>query len=40
MARTEITGDNIDEKEGLQLFDETAVNFSSQTHAEHIRNVF
>ena len=40
MARTEITGNDADEKEGLQLFDETAVNFSSQTHAEHIRNVF
>ena len=40
MARTEITGEDTDVKEDLQLFDETAVNFSSQTHAEHIQNVF
>ena len=24
----------------MKVFDETTVNFSSQTHAEHIRNIF
>ena len=37
MCRTEAVQN---EKEELDVFDETAVNFSSQTHAEHIRNVF
>ena len=41
MARTELTEeDEIDTKTDLAVYDETAVNFSSQTHAEHIRNVF
>ena len=41
MARTEVTEEEeSDEKKDLAVFDETAVNFSSQTHAEHIRNVF
>ena len=41
MARTEVTEEEeSDEKKDLAVFDETAVNFSSQTHTEHIRNVF
>ena len=36
MARTE----SVEDEKELEVFDETAVNFSSQTHAEHIRNVF
>ena len=40
MARTEFTEEEeLDKKKDLAVFDETAVNFSSQTHAEHICNV-
>ena len=38
MARTEDCAEGDDDE--AEVFDETAVNFSSATHAEHIRNVF
>ena len=37
MARTE-SGE--DSKDGKEVYDETAVNFNAETHAEHIRNIF
>ena len=39
MAWAEFTGEETDEKKGLELFDEMAVNFSSQTHAKLISNI-
>ena len=36
MARME----SVEDEKELEVFDETAVNFSSQTHAEHIHNIF
>ena len=35
MTRTE----SVEDEKELEVFDETAVNFSSQTHAEHFRDI-